>query len=75
MPHFTLCLKPETAKRIKEINTILGGSVGSFASAHVEDLAQLDLPQLVEVRQQIRTLAENAKAQRTQTAGKGLVGQ
>jgi hypothetical protein len=64
MPHYTLVLTDETVERIKNINTMFGGSIGGFASSHISDLAELEIEQLVTVRKQIAELADQARASR-----------
>jgi len=62
MPNFTLVLTAETAERIKELNRIFGGSVGGFATAFVNDLAELEPQQVLNVRQQIAALADERRS-------------
>lgn len=64
MPHYTVTLDPKTVARIQKLNAYFGGSVGGFATQHITDLAQLEIPELITVREQVRALAHAARAKR-----------
>jgi len=67
MPNFTLVLSDEDAARVRDLLKYFGGSVGGFGATIVSDLSHLDPNEIVNVRQQIATLAESAKARRRQS--------
>lgn len=70
MPNFTLALRPEKAEKARRLTSTFGGSVGGFAARYVNELCELEPAQLVDVLDQLRTLAR-ANQNRKKTAAGG----
>jgi hypothetical protein len=67
MPNFTLVLDNVTTARIRDFNSMFGGSVGGFAAQLVKDLATLPDAQIMTIRRQIAILAEAERKTRLTT--------
>jgi len=53
MPNYTLALSEDTARRMRELTQVLGGSVGGFAAGLASDVSRLPPEEIVRIRQEI----------------------
>lgn len=53
MPTFTLTLKEDAARRVRDLTNVFGGSVAGFAASLADDVSKLPPEEIVRLRQEI----------------------
>lgn len=71
MPTFTMTLKDDAARRVREVTSFFGGSVAGFAASLADDVSKLPPEEIVRLRQDIATRIRIHSANTEKATAKG----